>query len=1304
MKNVDDLYPLTPTQAGMLFQCLRDDDSELYFEQVRGDLHGDLDVDRLRLAFEAVTGRHPALRTAIIWEGIDQPVQAVRTAVELPFEVIELPRFDDRALDRLAAERRRRPFEFEKAPLQRVAIVTAGDGRHHLIWEFHHIICDGWSAAMVLDEVLAHYGGERRSDPATPFRSFLAWHAQQDAEATTAYWKQLLDGFVEPTPILLPRAASEAGFASGIHVTEIAGRELDGLVAFARDHRVTLNTLVQAAWSVTQSRYSGSDDVVFGVTTSGRPAELDDVEHIVGMFLTTLPMRVQTNPAQATIEWLQAIQSQQLATAEHSTASLAELHRQVGVAPGDNLFDTVLVFENYPRPAEDRSAALRLVDKMVFEQTNFPLTLLVGVDSDTLKLVANYDRNRFEQRAIVALMAQFRHALTGLAEAPADTLAGQRFFTGDDIALFAAWQGPLVESARTVTVTSRLIDQALATPDAIALIDGDRTLTFAELMGRAGGVAAELRRHGVGPEVPVGVAVPRTIEMVVALVGTLLAGGAYVPLDPRYPPARLSLMLEVSGAPVVLTVAGADAAVRAARPDPHLTYLDVTTVAPLPDGDRAQAHPGVTPDSTLLLTFTSGSTGVPKGVQIHHAGMLNRFRWHWRTYPLEPGEVSPQKTTLGFVDHLWELWGALLHGNPVLLVDDDVVTDPDALIGLLAAHQARRLTVVPSLLDLLLEHAPDLGTRLPELTMWTTSGEALAVATAERFYEVLPGRTLINLYGMSEVCADVTVIEIEPGLDVAPIGRPIDNMAIHVLDRHDRRVPVGVPGELHASGIGVVPGYWGRPDLTAERFVANPFSEGEPDHARLYRSGDVVRWRADGVVEYLGRSDHQVKVRGVRIELGEVETALASHRLVDRAVVAGRRASTGTELIAYVTVCGDEFPSERELVGHARSLVPDVMVPSRAVVLDDFPLLPNGKVNRSALPDPTVAAERPGLEAPLSKGEEAMLEVWRDVMELPFLGPDDDFFDAGGHSLLAMRLVSRIKRDLGLQIGLAQLLRTGTVRSLVHALEVPVKVDDEPLRYVVPILDLDPRLRNLFIVHGAGGDILTFRALGHLLEDRINVLGVQAAGVDGVSPLHASAEEMVAGYFEEIRRIQPDGPYLLGGFSTGGLIAVELARRLRSEGQAVERLVFLDVFHPSVQPREIPRAEHLQKLFKIGPRYGFQKLSERLERRRRDRVWRKTTRQSTDGPVPYEVRKWDITVNNLELWGPYRSGTVDVPILLFAAEEVFDIWEGMIDRYRGWDRFATDLTVVDVPGDHMCLVDEPHVVVLAERLAAALDV
>ncbi len=1295
MKNVEDLYPLTPTQSGMLFQILRDEDPELYFEQVRADVVGLVDVNILRSAFEASTERHPTLRSAIAWQGLEQPLQAVRTTFSLPFEILARPGITDDELELLAAERRKTAFDLQGAPLQRVAVVDRGGGLWHLIWEFHHIVCDGWSAAIVLNEVIEFCNGKPATAPAAAFRNYLAWHQRQDGEATASYWKQLLDGFTAATPIALPVVNSSATFLAGQHTESIGGASLEALEDFARRKRVTLNTLVQAAWSFMQSAYSGTDDVVFGVTTSGRPAELDGVHGTVGMFLNTLPMRVDVNLSQTVDSWIHDVQSQQLASTEHSSASLAQLHREVGVAVGENLFDSVLIFENFPRPARDANATVSIQNKTVFEQTNYPLTLMVGVEGD-LKLVANYDRNRFKDSAIAAMMRQFAQVLTDLPKV--GTVGELSVLTPADLAEIQGWQGPPLAVPNT-TVIGELIRRASKTPDALALIDAHSQITYAELIDRARGVAARLERLGVGPEIPVGIAIPRRVDMVVAMVGTLLAGGAYVPLDPNFPQERLRLMLEASGAPVVLTEPSSAQSIPEMEP---VKIVDITTVPQLRGGPKPSSPS--TPDSTMLLTFTSGSTGVPKGVRVHHAGVLNRCAWQWDEFPIQPGEVFPAKTTLGFVDHLWEIWGGLLGGAPVLLIDDDTVTNPEALIDCLSHNSVRRISLVPSLLDVLLDHEPRLAERLTALTMWSVSGEALSAATAERFRQTLPDATLINLYGMSEASQDATFIQVADPVQGTPIGRPIANMAVHLLDRHDRLVPVGVPGELHVSGIGVSPGYWQRSDLTAQKFVPNPIESNPANpHHRMYRTGDIARRRPDGVLEYLGRTDHQVKIRGIRIELGEIETAISAHPLVERAVAAGFATPTGTELVVYVLsaeTLGDSLVET--LRPHAQRLLPEALIPSHYVELSGFPLLPNGKVDRTSLPDPVRSSLPAREDATLSGDQSKMLSLWRQVMDQPSLEADTDFFDAGGHSMLAMRLVSRIKTELDITVGLSQLLKTGTARSLADALNRPSGEEraDADYKFVVPMRDHDAGLPNLFVVHGAGGDVLNFRPLAAHLDGRLNVIGLQAAGVDGVSPMHANRERQVAGYLEEIRRFQPQGPYLVAGFSIGGLIAVELVQILRSRDQNVEALVLFDTFHPSLSPRNIPRSEHLGKLLR-DPRYGLDKLRHKVTARREAKQRRVALAADPQGPVPFEVRKWEITNNSIELWKGYEPPAIDCPLVLVSARDHSDVWDGVADD-RGWPASATDLRVVRVDGDHMTLVEEPNANGLCKRLIDVL--
>ncbi len=1296
MQNVEDIYGLTPTQAGMLFQCLHERDSELYFEQVRVDVGGTVQASDIQAAFEAVTRRHAALRTAIVWDGLDEPLQVVRGEVDVPFEILTRPDLTDQQLFELAADRRRVAFDLTSAPLQRVAVIERGDAGLHLIWEFHHILCDGWSAALVLDEVLRICNGEVLPELATSFRNYLGWHRAQDVEATAAYWKQLLDGVAGPTPLALPRASSDTDFLAGQHTETIGGAELEAIQEFARHQRVTLNTVVQAAWAVVQSMYSGSDDVIFGVTTSGRPGDLDDVQAIVGMFLNTLPMRTVVAPESSVNHWLASIQQQQLASSEHATASLAELHRQVGLNVGDDLFDTVLIFENFPNPTTDpdEQPSMWFGDKTVFEQTNYPLTLMVGIDGD-LKLVANFDRNRFADQSVVRLMTQFATVVRNIPKAA--TIADLSVLTDADRDTIASWQGDEIPLDGSDTVVGRLLRQAQQTPDAVALIHGTDEITFAELVDRSRGVAARLARLGVEAEVPVGIALPRSIDMVVAMVGTLIAGGAYVPLDPRFPSARLRLMLQASGAPVVVS----DSEFRSAVPaEDDVEVVDISTIPHLCDGAATLGE--TRPNSTMLLTFTSGSTGIPKGVKVHHAGVLNRLAWQWDRYPITAGEVVPHKTTLGFVDHLWEIWGGLLHGSSVVLIDDDVVTDPDALVEVLRRHRVRRISMVPSLLDLLMDHDPKLGENLPDLTMWSVSGEALSVATSRTFGSVLPEATLINLYGMSEASQDATFVEIDPSADVVPIGRPIANMKVHLLDHHDRQVPLGVPGQICVSGIGVSTGYWQRNDLTDERFVVNPHA-GESDgiHGRMYRSGDIARWRNDGQLEYLGRTDHQVKVRGVRIELGEVETALASHPTVARTVVVGRDGPTGTELLAYVIAAEDAPIVLDELRIHAQDHLPEVMVPQRFVELRDFPLLPNGKVNRDALPAPAARANGAPKEdsSPLSAEQLQMLGVWRSVMAQPHLGADTDFFDAGGHSMLAMRLVSRIKRELGLSVGLAQLLKTGTARSLADAMGQAPRQSEQtsPQQdHLVPIRPARPELRTMFVVHGAGGDVLNFRALGHHLDGVVNVVGIQAAGVDGVADLHRSRTDMVEAYLEQIRSHQSEGPYLIAGFSIGGLIAFELASQLKHEA---EMLVLFDTFHPSLTPRSIPRSEHLGKLAR-DPRYGLDRLKGKVTARRERKERDQWLSPSASGPVPFEVRKWEITSNSISLWRDYQPPVVDLPLVVVSAEENSDVWDG-IPADRGWSAHADNVEVVRVPGDHMTLVEEPNTATLVARLTAS---
>jgi amino acid adenylation domain-containing protein len=701
--------------------------------------------------------------------------------------------------------------------------------------------------------------------------------------------------------------------------------------------------------------------------------------------------------------------------------------------------------------------------------------------------------------------------------------------------------------------------QVEATPSAIAFLFDRQRLTYEQLNRRANQVARHLHALGAGRGTLVGVCLDRSLDIGVALLGILKAGAAYVPLDPGYPPAHLAQMLEDSGATIVLTherVAG-----RLAGVD-HVICIDS-------DGSRFDSRDtGNLPHTTTAadpayVIYTSGSTGRPKGVVGLHRGAVNRFAWMWRAYPFAADDVCCHKTSLNFVDSLSEIFVPLLQGVATVIVPDDAAKDPRRLVDVLAASGVTRLVLVPSLLRDILA-LDGVGDRLRRLRLCVSSGEALPIELCRRFYERVPNAVLLNLYGSTEVSADVTVFDtrrVRGDARTVPLGRPIDNTEIYIVDETLRRVPVGLQGEVCVSGDGLARGYLNLPELTAERFVRNPFIDAAD--ARMFKTGDRARYLPDGTIEFLGRLDQQVKIRGFRVELGDVEATIAAHPDVAAAVVATRADDAGdVRLVAFVVAKEMRTESMASVRTFCRERLPEHMVPWAVIALPSLPMTPSGKIDRRALPP----AERDwpiptggSFVGPRTEIEAQLAAIWQETLGIAQVGVTDDFFDLGGHSLLAARLTAQIDKVFGRQLPVSALAAAPTIEQLAELLSKPK--DASPWS---PLVALQPHgaLRPFFIVHGIGGEVVNLTALARRLAPDQPVYGIRARGSDGVEPPLPDVESMAACYLDAVRTITPEGPYLLGGYSSGGTVILEMARQLRAQGKQVALLAMIDCEAP----------------------------------------------------------------------------------------------------------------------------------------------
>ncbi|RFP96423.1 amino acid adenylation domain-containing protein, partial [Pseudomonas putida] len=1025
---IADVYPLSPMQQGMLFHSIYEQGSGNYINQMRVDVDG-LDVQAFRQAWDAALQAHDILRSSFIWQGdLGQAVQVVHKQVTLPFSEYDWRDEDElaRELDSLAEADRQRGFDLVEAPLLRLVLVRTAQARHHLIFTCHHILLDGWSTSQLLGEVLQRHAGKPVVAAAGSYRDYIAWLQRQDRAAAERFWQGQMASFNEPTRLAQAvRKGEPDGQGHQVHHQAFGAGRTERVEAFARAQRVTVNTLVQATWLLLLQRYTGQSSVCFGATVAGRPAELAGVEAQIGLFINTLPVVGTPQGEQSVAQWIGQVQASNLAMREYEHTPLYDVQRWAGLG-GEALFDSLVVFESYPVSEALRQGApsgLQFGPVQVREQTNYPLTLLVSL-GDSLAIQYRHDRAHWSSEAIEQLAHHFGTLL--------DALVSDPFAALGDLPLLDAAQHQRIVQDWNRTAASYPADrcihqlfeaQVVAAPGAVALIHGEQTLTYAALNVRANQLAHKLREAGVGPEVLVGVAMERGLDMVVALMAILKAGGAYVPLDPGYPQDRLVYMLEDSQSILLLSQSHLQERLPASFQARTLLVDQL-----LLDGYEAADPVCVsTPDNLAYCIYTSGSTGNPKGVQIEHRNAVAMIGWAQSVYSQQDLCGVLASTSICFDLSVWELFVTLGSGGYAVLAANAL-----ELPHLPAKDQVRLVNTVPSAIKVLHEtgQLPS-GVRIINL-----AGEALKQGLVDALYGTGHVLKVYDLYGPSEDTTYSTFTLRTQG-GQANIGRPLSNSAAYLLSEAGTPLPVGVVGELYMAGAGLARGYLARPGLTAERFIPDPFGG---QGGRLYRTGDLARYDADGVIEYAGRIDHQVKIRGFRIELGEIEARLQQQDAVREAVVLALDAPGGKQLLGYVVPADAASVASEEaraalldtLRARLKASLPDYMVPAHLLLLERLPLTPNGKLDRKALPQPDGNLRRAAHVAPETELERRIAAVWAEVLGLENVSLTDNFFELGGHSLLATQAVARLQIELGTNLPLALLFQTKNLQAFAQ--------------------------------------------------------------------------------------------------------------------------------------------------------------------------------------------------------------------------------------------------------------------------------
>jgi amino acid adenylation domain-containing protein/non-ribosomal peptide synthase protein (TIGR01720 family) len=1056
-RSVEDIYPLTPMQAGMVFHGLSQGHQGVYFQQITFVLEGVGDSGVLGAAWQHVVDRLPVLRSCIAWEGVMQPLQIVRRDVTLAVRYLDWTRLSldaqDNELTRLLDGDRAEGMNLGDAPLLRVVVARLSETEVRVLWTFHHALLDGWSVFQVLSDVFACHAAladGRAPELVTrrPFRDYLQWLDERDQGEAKQYWRGALEGFESATPLPYDRAPATA-YAT--HSAEWLSFHLDEgmsgrLYEFAKQHRLTLNTVVQGVWALLLSRYSGQRDVCFGATVSGRPADLPGADQIAGIFINTLPVRVEVDDVAGVVPWLLEVQSAQADARRFDFVSLAQLQAWSDVPGGVNLFDSIVVFENYP--INDEAAAthgLRLRELNAIETTNYPLSLVV-FPNQRVAMGLGYDPALFDAMTVERIAGHLMRVLEAVIADPTTPVGQLDVVTDAERArLLVEWNDTDREVA-SVTLPEVFEAQVVRTAELPAVVFEGGVVSYAELDARANRLARLLIQRGAAPERIVALALPRSVEIVVAQLAVVKAGAAFLPVDPGYPAQRIALMLSDAEPVLVITLAEFAAGLPCPEGMTVLALDDPQTssaLAGLPAGvviDADRAAPLLLQHPAYVI-YTSGSTGRPKGVVVSHAGLASFSAAEVEHYAVRTGDRVLQFSSPSFDASVLELCMSLPAGAAL------VVPPPGPLLGEQLAEVLTQQRVTHALIPpaALATVAADVAaTGVPEFQTVIVGGDA---CTAELVNRWAPDRRMINSYGPTESTVVTSWSQpLVPGR-TPPIGRPIWNTRVYVLDGDLRPVPVGVPGELYVTGTGLARGYLHRPGLTAQRFVANPFG---PPGERMYRTGDVVRWNPQGELEFGGRADNQIKIRGFRVEPGEIETLLRRHPALNDAVVVAREETPGIKrLVAYLTPVPGQTPpipgELRELIG---ATLPDYMMPAAFVTLDELPLTPNGKLDRRALPAPYYGSTTgDSYIAPRTDTEQVLADIWAEVLGIKQVGVEDNFFELGGDSLRSLQLTSRTKVAFDVVLTPREVLIARTISELAEVIEE--KVLDELERTAV---------------------------------------------------------------------------------------------------------------------------------------------------------------------------------------------------------------------------------------------------------------
>ena len=1321
--------PLSFAQQRLWFIDQLDPGNSVYNFPVAVRLKGSLNLPALEQSLNEIVRRHESLRTT--FSTVDgQPAQIIasRLTVELPIvDLRELSGVErETEVQRLVVEEARRPFDLARGPLLRASVLQLADDEQVGLLTMHHIVSDGWSAGILIRELAALYQAYCSESPSPlpelpiQYADFAHWQRewlQGDVlQRQLDYWKRQLEGappLLElPEDHTRPAVQSFRGGHQSLRLPKAIGSALSAL---SRQEAATLFMTLLAAFKVLLQCYTRQDDVVVGTPVANRNRL--EIEGLIGFFVNALVLRTDLSGNPTFRELLRRVRKVCVDAYVHQDLPFERLVEELHIdrdLSRNPLFQVMFVLQNSPVHAVELPGLT--LNPVIADggTTHFDLTLHIVDTEQGLVATAAYNTDLFDTDTITRMLAHFQTLLEAIVEDPDRHLSELSLLTDAErqqvlVGCSDIHQGYIPE----LSIHQLFEAQVERTPDSIALVFEDEQLSYRELNDRANRLAHSLRKLNVGPEVPVGVCLERSLEVVVSLLAILKAGGVYLPLDPAYPKQRIGFMLEDSRAPVLLTqnrlVQGLP------EHSARVVCLDSDAEAIARESARNPTS-SIEPDNLAYIIYTSGSTGQPKGVLVSHGSIAEHCRDAEKYYELKPTDRVLQFASMSFDLSLEQILPTLIVGARLVVVGREVWRAEE--FHSKAAEFGLTVVDLPTgyWQELIQEWAagpePALNTKY---RLFLVGGDTMLPEVLSLWQQTpLSSVRLINAYGPTEATITATAFETASAFGSSvrfhrvPIGRPLANREIYILDRHCNPVPIGVPGELHIGGRSLARGYLNQPDLTADKFIPNPFSN--IPGARMYKTGDLARHLPDGNLEYIGRTDHQVKIRGFRIELGEIEAAIAQHPSVRQAIVSVHQDLHGEKrMVAYVVGDPEHAPTVNDLRSFMKDKVPEYMVPSIFMLLDSLPAMPNGKVDRAALPKPDQTRPEMGKTyvGPRDDLELQLTGLWEEVLGIRPIGVTDNFFELGGHSLLAVRLFALIDKRMGKRLPLAALFRAATVEGLAGVMRQN-SLSEAPSS-LVPIQP-DGNKRPLFLVHPAGGHVFPFIGLAQCLGLDQPCYGLQARGVEEGQDPHTRIEDMATCYIEAIQSVQPEGPYLLGGWSMGGEIAFEMAQQLHARGQSVALLALLDARIPSTDESAADEDFEAMLMADVVRYFGLSaEFSESLALLPRDELLGRVLEQGKRaGLIPADIeasqahRLIELCKSDFRASRNYVLHRYPGRVTLFKAGE--DLSGNLLDPTLGWSDWADGgVDVQIVPGNHATMVYKPNVEILAEKLAACIE-